>query len=216
LPRQFFQNLCSAADPVGFIRSLSNSNPPSFESDWLDFKQQPQPPDLTNSKWRDIWAEALGGFSNNQGGVIIWGLDARKDKATNIDAAGDVKPISNPFGVKSRLIELQRQATDPVVLNVEIEAYEESPGSGFVVCYIPEGAHKPYRTEDGRRSQYYLRAADNFVPMSRSVLASLFYPKSVARFRVVVSWRSHIVQLSSRGDIYANEIVCSAGIVNTG
>lgn len=213
LARQFFDNIRTAPHPVAFIRGLVNSNPPTCESDWLDFKQQPRPSDLTNPKWREIWAEALSGFSNNQGGVLILGLDAREDKSTGIDAVRDVTPVSNPFGVKSRLIELQRQATDPVVMNVEIEAYEGAPGLGFVVCYIPEGNHKPYRTEDGRRSQFYLRTADNFVPMSRSILASLFYPRTRVRFRAVANLTFRLVSENSSD---TGRVVCHMVIKNDG
>ena len=33
-------------------------------------------------------------------------------------------PVDNPHGVKSRLVELQRGATDPPLGNIEIEAYD--------------------------------------------------------------------------------------------
>jgi hypothetical protein len=164
------------------VRS-STQPPPTVETDWLDFKQQPST-DLKHTKWREMWVEALAGFANNQGGVIIWGIDARKDPATNVDAACAETPVANPNGVKSRLIELQRQPTDPPLANVEIEAYEipSAPGTGFVVCFVPEGPFKPYRTEDGRKSQFLIRAGDNFVVMSRSMLQSMFYPRSQALF----------------------------------
>jgi hypothetical protein len=140
-----------------------------------------------------MWVEALAGFANNQGGVLVWGIEARKDPATNVDVASAVKPVDNPLSVKSRLIELQRAGTDPPLANVEIEAYElaSAPGTGFVVCFVPEGPFKPYRTEEGRSSQYHLRAGDSFFVMSRSILASMFYPRLQARFRVksALTWR---------------------------
>jgi len=191
MARDFFEQIRNAADPTAFIRALANSSPPTYETDWLDFKAQLSP-NLKDAKWRDMWVEALCSFANNQGGVIIWGLDARKDPATNIDAACGEKPVDNPAGVKSRLVELQRQATDPPLANVEIEAYTHpaAPGTGFVVCLVPEGPFKPYRTEDGRRSQYHVRSGDNFTVLSRSMLQSLFYPRSKAVFRVEadLSW----------------------------
>src|SRR5262249_8342997 len=102
----------------------------------------------------------------------------------NVDAACGEKPVDNPDGVKSRLIELQRQATDPPLANVEIEAYTlpNDPAKGFVVCLVPEGPFKPYRTEDGRKSQFYIRSGDSFAALSRSLLRTMFYPKSEAVF----------------------------------
>jgi hypothetical protein len=183
LARTYFEQIRSAASPTDFIQDLVNSA--TSESDWLDFKQPPSM-DLKNPKWRELWVEALAGFANNQGGVLIWGIDARKDPMTQIDAACGVTPVNNPHGTKSRLIELQRQATDPPLANVKIEAYElpSAPGTGFVVCLIPEGPFKPYRTEEGRKSQYPFRAGDNFQILSRPMLQSLFYPRSIAVFEI--------------------------------
>jgi hypothetical protein len=160
LARQFFEQFLAATDRVAFIRNLYDPADPVSETDWLDFKQQPSP-NLKDPKWREMWVEALAGFANNAGGVLVWGIDARKDPATNVDAACGERPVDNPSGLKSRLTELQRQATDPPLANVEIEPVPlpADPGKGFVVCFIPEGPFKPYRTEDGRRSQFPLRVA---------------------------------------------------------
>ncbi len=217
MARAFFDQIRTAADPIAFIRSLVNPTLPTYETDWLDFKRQPST-DLKHAKWRDMWVEALAAFANNQGGVIIWGIDARKDPATNVDAASGEKPVANPAGVKSRLIELQRQATDPPLANVEIDAYEiaSAPGTGFVVCLVPEGPFKPYRAEDGRKSQYYIRAGDNFVIMSRSVLQSLFYPRSQVVFRAKadLSWDLNRGCLPNGDHVAA--MSCKVELVNRG
>ncbi len=110
LAREFFDQIRTAADPVAFLTGLVNPANPTFEGDWLDFKTQPDK-DLKAPKWREMWVEALAGFANNAGGVLVWGIDARVDPATKVSAACGVKPVDNPAGVKSRLIELQRQAT---------------------------------------------------------------------------------------------------------
>jgi hypothetical protein len=218
MARNFFEQIKDAPNPVTFIRGLINPTSPTYEKDWLDFKQQPSC-DLKHPKWREMWVEALAGFANNQGGVIIWGIDARKDAGTNVDAASGENPVNNPNGVKSRLIELQRQATDPPLMNVVIEAYEipSAPGTGFVVCFVPEGPFKPYRAEDGRKSQYVIRAGDNFVVMSRSMLQAMFYPRSQAVFRARadLSWQLLERVQTSSGD-YVAEMICTVELVNDG
>lgn len=122
LARNFFERITKAGDPVAAIRSLINLTQPTFENDWLDFKREHPDPNQRDPK--RIWSEALGGFSNNQGGVLIWGIDARKTRVggVEIDAAFGECLMNNPQGVKSRLIELQRDATNPPTTNVEIEA----------------------------------------------------------------------------------------------
>lgn len=203
LARDFFEQITQCADPIAAIRGLVTSSPPTFETDWRDFKGEGPDPKQREKYIRFEWSRALGGFANNQGGVLIWGIDARKKpyQASQIDAAGSEKPMANPIVLKSRLAELQRGATDPPLANVEIEAYElpNKPDSGFVVCYVPEGPFKPYRSEQADQ-QFYLRAGDNTVVMSRSLLQSLFYPKAkaVLCLEVDLSWefpdRDHFEQ----------------------
>jgi hypothetical protein len=209
LAREFFDRITSSPDPAAFIEALVDLANPTFETDWLDLKSQPR----TDQDCRKIWCKALSGMANNQGGVLIWGIDGRKDAGDKIDCARELKPIRNPAAFKSRLIELQRGATDPPLANVVIEYFElaSTPGEGFVVCFIPQGELKPYRTEDGA-AQYYLRAGDSCKPMSRSVLQTMFYPRVHPSFRIV-SWLTF--EPEARGDS-AGTMSCVARILNVG
>lgn len=192
LARTFFDSLF-AGDAVANVRALINADPPRVECDWFDAKcENPKQKDDKNTQ--KIWSKVLGGFANNQGGVVVWGLEARKAQidGQDVDAVCGELPILNPEAFRSKLIEWQRQATDPVLPNVEIVAVTlpEDKAKGFVICYIPEGAHKPYRSEYAERN-YYLRAGDSTFVMSRSVLASMFHPKAKAAFKLSaeVAWR---------------------------
>lgn len=152
------------------------ASPPTFETEWLDFKGAEKAEDKDVKK---IWSQALAGFANTQGGVLIWGVDARKDVTTGVDAAHGLSLVSSPNAFKSRLLELHGQATDPPVVGVEVEAYS-APGEaqrGFVVCLVPESPFRPHRAEnDGKK--FYLRAGDDFFVPSVSILRSLFFPQS--------------------------------------
>lgn len=189
LAREFFDRIVSAADQVAAIRGLVNLDPAltTVESDWLDFKTEDARAWLRDKQIKEAWSEALGGFANNQGGVLIWGVDARKKEVDGreIDAAHDLKPITDPLALESTLRELQRGATDPPLANVEIKAYSlpSDPGKGFVVCFVPEGPFKPYRSEQAGQ-QWYIRAGDNFVIMSPAMLRAMFYPRAKAVFFV--------------------------------
>ncbi len=196
IAREFFDSIRLADDPVAAIRALANSDPPTFEDDWLECKQEPddiRDPKQRDNKMKQMWLQALSGFANNEGGVLVWGLVARKrSKEDPTDCVTAEKPVSDPFGLKSKLNEWRRQGTDPPVGNVQIEAYEHPSGSGrgFVVCFIPEGPYKPYRTNEGDKSQFYLRTSDNFVIMSLAVLRAVFHPRTGARFwlEAELSW----------------------------
>jgi hypothetical protein len=183
LAEELFERIKSSPDPAAFLKAMADPSLPTFESDYLDFKAQPDK-DPKDTQLRQIWYEALSGFANSGGGVLIWGIDARLDPATGMYAACDVKPIRNPNAFKSRLIELQRGATDPPLGNVMIETWESNPGEGFVVCLIPSGPFKPYRAEVSGKKQFHMRSGDKFCVPSVAVLRALFYPQSRAVFQV--------------------------------
>jgi len=173
--RDFFNKLTRDSNPSAAIQRLVNATPPVFENEWLDFKGAAQIDDAGTKK---TWSEALAGFANTQGGVLIWGVDARKDQATGIDAACGLSFVKNPSTFKSRLNELHHQATEPPVLGVEIEAYSfGSDDNGFVICFVPESPFKPHRAEYAGR-QYIIRAGDDFVVPSVSLLRNLFFSQS--------------------------------------
>jgi hypothetical protein len=219
LAREFFDSIVQAPDPVAVIRGLVNANPPPTETDWLDFKAEHPDPRQREKKVRETWSEALGGFANNQGGVLVWGLDARKTKVggVEIDAVCGERPVEAPQAFRSRLVELQRGATDPPLANVDVVAYEptDTPGKGFVVCYVPEGPFKPYRSEQAGR-QWYIRAGDNTVVMSRSVLQAMFYPRSKAVFRALASLSWELPHRGATEGRYIARLTCSLDLVNEG
>jgi hypothetical protein len=128
LARSFFESIVKSADPAGKIRSLVDDGP-TFETDWLEFKTEYRNPKQADpkrreAKYREQLLEAISGFANNQGGVLIWGIEAKKrpqvEDGPEIDAASSIVPIENPIAVKSRMIELSRLATDPPLPNIDI------------------------------------------------------------------------------------------------
>jgi hypothetical protein len=187
--RQFFDSIRNAPDPVKSIEALCNAADPTYENDWIEFKQDPG---IAGDSLKGIWLEALSGFANSGGGVIVWGVVAKKDPATNTDFASATKPVKNPAAFKSRLIELQRQGTDPPVPNVEIqrqgtdppvpnveiESYPRgSPAEGYVICHVPVSPYRPHRAETKGCKQYFIRAGDSFFVASVAQLRSLFFPQ---------------------------------------
>jgi hypothetical protein len=176
IAKDFFRGITRDPDPVAAIKRLVGATPPEFETEWRDFKGAAQ---ITDQDIMKTWSEALAGFANTQGGVLIWGIDARPDPATKIDAVCGLSLVANPSSFKSRLYQLHHQATEPPVLEVEIEAYSVGGSSdeGFVVCFIPESPFRPHRAEHAKR-QYFIRAGDDFVVPSVSLLRNLFFPQS--------------------------------------
>lgn len=205
--KNFFLTITRDADPVAAIKRLVGATPPEFETEWRDFKGAAQ---ISDQDIKKTWSKALAGFANTQGGVLIWGVDARKDHATGIDAASSLSLVKNPSAFKSRLNELHHQATEPPVQGVEIEAYPDpSTGDGgFVICYVPESTFKPHRAEHADR-QYYIRAGDDFVVPSVSLLRNLFFPQS--RCRLVPKMTAHSTVENEQAQYHIKGVLHNVG-----
>ncbi len=209
--RRFFERVTTAPDPAAFIRGLVNSDPPTYEGEWLDFKR-------TSGEDARIWSEALSGFANTEGGVLIWGVVAVKDKS-GVDAANGFALVEKPSQLRSRLMELHHGATDPPVAGVEVVEFiaDKDTGAGFVVCYVPESDYKPHRSELVKHKPYYMRAGESFVIPSPSLLRNWFYPKSSPQLMIGIKpgWHtgeapgerwSFDVSIANRGTSTARDI----------
>lgn len=203
--RQFFDDLVTGGVPA--IEALVSHT--VHETEWLDFKSGEHLKDTSST-----WSEAICGFANNQGGVLVWGIDARKDKISEIDAASDVKPVDNPAGLRSRLLELLRNAVEPPIAGVEVRDFARSDGKGFVICFVPESDTKPHRAELLSNKPYKIRIADAFINPSPSLLRSLFFPQSSPRLEIDI--HPNIPRIDQDNPPSSVEILYRVSLRNTG
>src|ERR1700733_6928464 len=71
-------------------------------------------PGLTSRPDRKNLACALSGFANASGGLIVWGVDARKND-DEIDCVADLPGVENVASLVTRLNQLTGEAVDPIV-----------------------------------------------------------------------------------------------------
>jgi hypothetical protein len=168
-----FEQIRAAPDRFQFLLDMTTAPEPVFEDEWRDFKDVPN----KDSNVKKIWYEALSGFANTSGGVLVWGLDARKDPATEIDKVVSAPFVDDVSAFHTRLSQLQLGANDPPVGGVEyLECLDPSaPPRGFLACFIPESPFRPHRSEHSKC--YHMRVGDNFVVPVTSTLRLLFYPR---------------------------------------
>jgi predicted HTH transcriptional regulator len=72
LARQFFEK--AVAGGSAFLKNLVTEQ--QVEMEWLDFKGVSR---MDNTQMSGNWSKFICGFANNEGGVLVWGIDARKD-----------------------------------------------------------------------------------------------------------------------------------------
>jgi len=180
---QFYQELTAHSDPVAFLRGLITQS--KAEDEFLEFKGATR---IADKDAKQYWSQALSGFANTEGGVLIWGIRAARiksptDPSRTVDAASELDFVPHPETFLQMLKDVRLEATVDPVQGVEYKQYDagQGDGAGFVICLIPEGVHKPYRAAIDPAKQYYQRVGDSFVVIPHSMLRSLFYPRIAPR-----------------------------------
>jgi predicted HTH transcriptional regulator len=117
------------------------------ENVFLDIKLKTNPASSNLLKDdKKNYAKALSGFSNTSGGVIIWGVDCRKNEE-GVDGASEMVPIVQPKAFLGNLNSLISDAHTPInngIRNILISMPNDSD-KGFIVTYVPESSLPPHR-----------------------------------------------------------------------
>jgi hypothetical protein len=137
----------------------------------LDFKTVGNANLRGNDDKRNL-AKCLSGFANSSGGLIVWGVDARKN-LQGIDCACERAEIAPVRLFVSRLNELTGDAVSPIVDGVRHKAIEISLDKGFAVTLVPESDSGPYMANLGE-DRYYKRSGDSFYRMEHFDLEDMF------------------------------------------
>jgi hypothetical protein len=157
------------------------------ENRHLDFKLLAKP-DFGADDQRHL-AKAVSGFANAEGGVIVWGVDARRDpKDDYIDQVVATPGVVNPRQVLAKLNGMSSDATSPGLLGLDHRVLEGGEGvPSFVATFVPEGESGPYMAMLGEaRHRYYRRIGSAFSPMDHSMVADMFCrrPKGALRLHI--------------------------------
>ncbi|PPQ47835.1 hypothetical protein C5G87_17120 [Paenibacillus peoriae] len=126
---------------------------------------------------KKIYAKALSGFSNADGGVLVWGIEARPLSKEEPDVAVEMKPIKH---LKKFLTDLNSLISDAIVpLNTGIQNIaifindDSQKDEGFIISFVPSSEKPPHRAMC-KDNKYYTRAGDNFILMEHYMLEDAF------------------------------------------
>ncbi|KAA3639078.1 MAG: ATP-binding protein [Armatimonadetes bacterium] len=143
----------------------------------LEFKLLRNAPKVTREDRKNL-AVSVSGFANSDGGIVIWGLDARPDD-DGVDAACALMPIRKPAVVCSRFQELTGQCVSPVVDGVEHRVEKSVTGtgsdedSGYIVTLVPRSESGPHMAKLGE-DRYFKRSGSGFYKMEHFDLEDMF------------------------------------------
>lgn len=153
---------------------------------YLEFKTTKCP--MENDDKKNL-AMAVGGFANSEGGVIVWGVYAAKDR-DNVDAAQSLQPVIGVKRLLSQLNEYISRLVVPAVEGVEHHLIPDSSGgdTGFVVTLVPKGQGLPHMSMAQGQQRYYIRAGDSFLPMEHFMLADRFGRRPQPKLELTHRW----------------------------
>ncbi|WP_342549988.1 ATP-binding protein [Paenibacillus sp. FSL P2-0089] len=184
------------------------------ENLFLDFKEKSSQvkPGIEKSD-KGTYAKALSGFSNSSGGVIVWGIKAKKLQENSADIAIELKPIKVLKTFLTDLNGLINEAVVPLntgIINQAIYVNDDSgTDEGFIITYVPESDLTPHRAMLGDHS-YYTRAGDSFIKMEHYMLEDSFGRRQKPRLGLYY----HLNPGARNGD--KNLYSITFGIKNTG
>lgn len=164
----------------------------------LDFKTVSRS-DLSASDDRKNLAKALSGFANSDGGLIVWGVEARKLRSDGPDCATAEKEIDDLATLVSRLNEFTGSFVRPLVDGVRHRAVPTAGNRGFAVTIVPESDVGPHMALGGE-GRYYKRSGSSFYPMEHFDVEDMFGRRKKPRLDVEVT-------VASRGSVRGGGVI---------
>lgn len=171
-----FRRLLSGGEPA----LLAQLQSPEPEDTFIDFKGVATPRTryvekgvLADSDKKTL-GEAVSGFANSLGGVIVWGVDCRglvgSARLLTVEHALDDAPA-----FKAVLASLTGSASVPGVPGILLEPLTlPSIGKAVVLMYVPRFESGPVRATTKDTDRYMFRAGDKFLAVPHDVLAAMF------------------------------------------
>ncbi|MCA9289805.1 MAG: ATP-binding protein [Phycisphaerales bacterium] len=180
----------------------------------LDFKTAGS--SFANASERKTLAKAISAFSNSAGGLVVWGVRARKRSGEDVDAADAIDAIPDVAAAMSRLQEYTSQATSPVASEVTHHlVYATADGSGAIATLIPASDTGPHMARLGEQ-RYYKRAGGSTYMLEHFDLEDMFGRRATPVLECEVELAS--VAIDEHPTTWEKRINCAAYLLvkNTG
>lgn len=144
------------------------------ESLFLDFKgsKDPGTGQKLNTDDNKNVSKGISGFGNSEGGLLVWGVDCRRD-AAGVEVASK-KPLHNVLAFQGKVEGAISRVTLPPHPGVQTATILDpsSPDSGYLAVLVPQSSIGPMRSTE--TNHYHVRAGSNFEIIGHDVLAGMF------------------------------------------
>jgi hypothetical protein len=130
--------------------------------------------------------KCLSGFSNAQGGVVIWGVEAVKGE-DGLDCIQQLKPFVEFNAFKASIDSKIGPYLMPRHEDIEAIALPSSddPEKGYVVVRIGPSQLRPHRSEAKGDKRYYRRASSGTYVMEHYEIVDMLRINTIPKLKVV-------------------------------
>lgn len=131
----------------------------------LDFKLKADPTKGAFDKEdRATLGRLLSAFANSAGGLLVWGIDARK--VDGVDCAQSAVPIHDIARFQSEALGQVGQLLQPRHDGIYIAHVPSAQaGAGYLLVFVERSERRPHRCEAKDRKQYFKRSGDSTFEM---------------------------------------------------
>jgi|GEM_PF-2943913 len=131
--------------------------------------------------------KALSGFSNADGGILIFGV--RTDKVGGEDIATELVPIANVRAFQNEVNSLLGEYLRPANPNIETFAIPSSGDAklGYLALFIGRSDNRPHMSMAPDHQKYFRRSIQGTIPMDHSLVRDQML---ASRDAVLVPWIS--------------------------
>ncbi len=133
----------------------------------------PTAPQL-NRDLKATLAQALSGFANSNGGIVLWGVSTTRHTQSGLDVITQLTPIANASHFAKQVDTAIPTLAYPTLTTTPSRVVRERPTDtrGIVVTHIPVTAGDPVQSLTDKR--FYIRSGDDFVEMPYEMLGRMF------------------------------------------
>lgn len=154
------------------------------ESLFLECKSPEAP--VLNRDLKHKLSVAVSGFSNTNGGIIIWGISTTKKKDSGLDVLAQIELLGSCKKFSTEISNKIPTLSVPSITNCEnkIIKQKENDTKGVILTYIPHLESDPIQSIDG---YFYFRSGDEFIKTPYQMLKRLFASSDSPNLSIFIS-----------------------------
>jgi hypothetical protein len=138
----------------------------------LEFKTTPEPAFKKPDEKQKL-SKAVSALANSDGGLIVWGVFAKRIDQDGLDCAKEVRPIQDIESFVARLSALEGDVTSPIIDGIKSRGIALPAGGHAAVTLVPRSDGGPYQAKLGE-NRYYKRSGDRSLQMEHFEIEDMF------------------------------------------